>query len=133
MLRNRWPNATFSIATMLGISHTMVHKLIEQGVLVGIKPVLDEKKLGYDWAAFTGLTFEKDADSERVIEALKNIPEITEYFYIKVSYNLYIRMVTKSHSHMREILYHKIDTLPGIAKTDSMVELGCAFKRNIGL
>jgi Lrp/AsnC family transcriptional regulator for asnA, asnC and gidA len=27
----------------------------------------------------------------------------------------------------------KIDTIQGIAKTDSMIELGCAFKRNISL
>lgn len=32
---------------------------------------------------------------------------------------------------MREVLYDKIDNIPGIAKTDSIIELGCAFKRNI--
>lgn len=32
---------------------------------------------------------------------------------------------------MRQILYEKIDNIPGIAKTDSIMELGCAFKRNI--
>ncbi|HRK74946.1 MAG TPA: Lrp/AsnC family transcriptional regulator, partial [Rhodothermales bacterium] len=104
----RMPFST--IATSLGISHTMVHqrvnKLIEQGVIVGIKPVLDEKKLGYDWATFTGLTLQKDADSERVIEALKQIPEVTECYYITGTYTLYVRILAKSHSHMREILYY---------------------------
>lgn len=39
-----------AIATALGVSNTMVHqrisRLTEQGILAGIKPVLDEKK---DW------------------------------------------------------------------------------------
>lgn len=125
------------IAHALNISNTMVHqrvnKLIEQGILKGVKPVLDEKKIGYDWGAFTGITLEKDHDSERIIEALKNIPEVTECYYITGTYTLYIRILAKNHEHMRRILYDKIDNIAGIAKTDSIIELGCAFKRNIGL
>ena len=126
-----------AIATELGISNTMVHqrvnRLTEQGILRGIKPVLDEKKIGYDWGAFTGITLEKDHDSERIIEALKNIPEVTECYYITGTYTLYLRIIAKNHEDMRRILYDKIDNIAGIAKTDSIIELGCAFKRNMAL
>ena len=126
-----------AIATELGISNTMVHqrvnRLTEQGILRGIKPVLDEKKIGYDWGAFTGITLEKDHDSGRIIEALKNIPEVTECYYITGTYTLYLRIIAKNHEDMRRILYDKIDSIAGIAKTDSIIELGCAFKRNIAL
>lgn len=126
-----------AIATELNISNTMVHqrvnKLIEQGILKGIKPVLNEKLIGYDWGAFTGITLEKDHDSERIIEELKQIPEVTECYYITGTYTLYLRIVAKNHEHMRQILYDKIDNIQGISKTDSIIELGCAFKRNIGL
>ena len=41
-----------TIAANLKISNTMVHqrvsRLIEQGILTGIKPVINEKKIGYD-------------------------------------------------------------------------------------
>jgi Lrp/AsnC family transcriptional regulator for asnA, asnC and gidA len=37
-------------------------------------------------------------------------------------------MIARDHEHMRKLLYEKIDTIQGIAKTDSMIELGCAFK-----
>jgi Lrp/AsnC family transcriptional regulator for asnA, asnC and gidA len=125
------------IATELGISNTMVHqrvnKMTEQGILVGIKPVLNEKKMGYDWGAFTGITLDKDHDSERIIEALKQIPEVTECYYITGTYTLYIRIAAKNHEDMRRILYEKIDNIEGIAKTDSIIELGCAFRRNVGL
>ena len=126
-----------TIATNLKISNTMVHqrinKLTEQGILAGIQPIINEKKVGYDWGAFTGITLNKDNDSDRVIEELKKIPEITECYYITGSYTLYIKMIAKNHEHMRKILYEQIDSIPGIAKTDSIIELGCAFKRNISL
>ncbi|WP_316794361.1 Lrp/AsnC family transcriptional regulator [Pedobacter frigoris] len=124
-----------AIATELGVSNTMIHqrvsRLTEQGILTGIRPVLDEKKLGYDWGAFTGLILEKDHDSNRIIEELKKIPEVTECYYITGTYTLYIKIIAKNHTHMREVLYEKIDNIAGIAKTDSIMELGCAFKRNI--
>ncbi|MDA6069875.1 Lrp/AsnC family transcriptional regulator [Flavobacterium sp. AC] len=126
-----------AIAANLKISNTMVHqrinRMIEQGVIGGIKPIIQEKKIGYDWASFTGITLNKDSDSDRIIEALKDIPEITECYYVTGSFTLYIKIVAKDHEHMRKILYEKIDNIPGIAKTDSIIELGCAFKRNITL
>lgn len=126
-----------AIATNLKISNTMVHqrinRLIEQGVLSGIKPIINEKKIGYDWASFTGITLNKDSDSDRIIEELKKIPEITECYYVTGSFTLYIKIIAKNHEHMRKILYEKIDNISGIAKTDSIIELGCAFKRNVVL
>ena len=126
-----------AIANNLKISNTMVHqrinRLIEQGIISGIKPVLKKKKIGYDWATFTGITLKKDQDSEKVIEALKAIPEITECYYITGAFTLYIKMIAKDHEHMRRLLYEKIDSIPGISKTESLIELGCAFKRNISL
>ncbi|OAB29114.1 transcriptional regulator, AsnC family [Flavobacterium fryxellicola] len=126
-----------AIATHLKISNTMVHqrinRLTEQGIITGIKPVINEKKVGYDWGSFTGITLNKDQDSNRIIEELKKIPEITECYYITGSFTLYVKIIAKDHEHMRSVLYEKIDTIPGIAKTDSIIELGCAFKRNISL
>jgi Lrp/AsnC family transcriptional regulator for asnA, asnC and gidA len=126
-----------SIATSLKISNTMVHqrinRLLDLGIITGIRPIINEKKIGYDWGAFTGLTLNKDEDSNRIIEELKKIPEITECYYITGSYTLYIKLIATDHEHMRRLLYDKIDNIPGIAKTDSMIELGCAFKRNVSL
>jgi len=123
------------IASELDISHSMVHqrvqKLEECGILTGIKPMLDEKKLGFDWASFTGINLEKDADTQRVIEALRNVPEVTECYYVTGSYTLFLRITAKNHEHMRKVLYEHIDTIEGVSKTNSFMELGCAFKRNV--
>jgi Lrp/AsnC family transcriptional regulator for asnA, asnC and gidA len=36
--------------------HQRINRLIEQGILTGIKPIINEKKLAYDWGSFTGIT-----------------------------------------------------------------------------
>lgn len=123
-----------TIAQKLDISNTMVNqrvnKMMEHGVIDGIKPVINEKKIGFDWGSFTGLTLEKDIDSGRIIKELENIPEITECYYVTGSYTLFVRITATTHEHMREILYNKLDHIKGILKTDSIMDLGCAFKRN---
>lgn len=125
------------IATELDISHTMVHqrvqKMMDHGIIKGIRPLLDEKKIGFDWVSFTGLTLEKDHNSERIIDALKALPEVTECYYVTGAYTLFIRITARNHEHMRQVLYDKIDNIPGIAKTESFMELGTAFIRNVGL
>jgi Lrp/AsnC family transcriptional regulator, regulator for asnA, asnC and gidA len=123
------------IASDLNISNTMVHQRItrmkEVGILEGTTVVLNEKKLGFEWGAFTGLVLKEDYNSEEIIRELKKIPEVVECYYITGSYTLFVRMVAKSNEHMRRLLYEKIDHIKGIVKTESFVDFGCAFKRSV--
>ncbi|MFN3784837.1 MAG: Lrp/AsnC family transcriptional regulator [Spirosomataceae bacterium] len=123
------------IAKTLGISNTMVHqriaKLKKNGIIKGASLVLDERKMGFEWGAFTGLILKEDSDSKAIIAELQKIPEVTECYYITGKYALYIRIIAKNSEHMREVLYDKIDHIPGILKTESLIDFGCAFKKNI--
>lgn len=123
------------IAKILDISNTMVHqrilKMKQKGVIIGSGIHLNDRALGYEWGAFTGLILKEDSDSDQIIEALKQIPEVTECYYIAGQYTLYIRVVAKSNEHMRRVLYEKIDHIPGVIKTESMIDFGTAFKRNV--
>jgi Lrp/AsnC family transcriptional regulator for asnA, asnC and gidA len=134
-LENNGRKAYAQIAQDLGISNTMVHqrvtRLREIGVLKQVSIILDEKKLGFEWGAFTGLVLREDSDSSQIIEELKKIPEVTECYYITGSYALYVRIVAKSSEHMRRLLYEKIDHIPGVLKTESLIDFGAAFKRNV--
>ena len=125
------------IAKFLNISNTMVHQRVNRmkriGILKGAGIILDERKLGHEWSAFTGFILQEDSDSKAIIEALKDIPEVTECYYITGQYTLYIRIVAKSSEHMRSVLYDKIDHITGILKTESMIDFGAAFKRNVSV
>jgi len=123
-----------NISKELGVSNTMIHqrvsKLMESGVISSIRPILNEKKIGYDLSSFTGITLEKDYVHDTVIEALKKIPEITECYFIAGDFTFFLRIVAKNSDDLRKLLYEKIDKIPGVYKTISMIDLGCAFKRN---
>lgn len=123
------------IAKNLGISNTMVHQRIlrikQEGILKKIGINLDERKMGYEWSAFTGIILKEDSDSKTIIDALEKINEVTECYYITGKYTLYIRIVAKNSEHMRKILYEKIDHIPGVLKTESLIDFGMAFKRNV--
>jgi len=124
-----------NISKELGVSNTMVHqrvnKLIDKGIITSIQPILDEKKMGYDLSSFTGITLEKDYVHGTVIEALKKIPEVTECYFVAGDYTFFLRVVAKNSDDLRELLYEKIDKIPGVYKTVSMIDFGCAFKRNV--
>lgn len=134
-LEQNGKKAYSQIASDLGISNTMVHQRITRmkniGVLEGITVLLNEKKLGYEWGAFTGLILKEDSNSDEIIQQLKKIPEVVECYYITGSYTLFIRVVAKSNEHMRKLLYEKIDHIKGIVKTESFIDFGCAFKRSV--
>jgi Lrp/AsnC family transcriptional regulator, regulator for asnA, asnC and gidA len=123
------------IAKSLKISNTMVHqrisKMKQRGYLKGISIALDERKMGFEWSAFTGIVLKEDSDSESIIKALELIPEILECYYITGQYTLYIRLVARNSEHMRSVLYDKIDHIPGVLKTESLIDFGTAFKRGV--
>lgn len=122
------------IAEELNISNTMVHqrvnRLKKDGILLRHSIIIDEKKLGYEWGAFSGVTISEGANTDSIINQLKQIPEVTECYHISGTYTLFIRIVAKNSAHMRDILYHHIENIKGIVSTESMVDFGCAFKRN---
>ncbi len=124
-----------AIAANLKISNTMVHqrinRMIEQGVISGIKPIIQEKKIGYDWASFTGITLNKDSDSDRIIEALKDIPEITECYYVTGSFTLYIKIIATNHEHMRRILYEKIELAHALLRVLRLQGVYCRLNRRL--
>lgn len=125
------------IAKAMNISNTMVHQRIsgmkKKGILKGAGIILDERKLGYEWGAFTGIMLKEDSDSKTIIEELKKIPEVTECYYITGQYTLYIRIVAKNSEHMRSVLYDRIDNIAGVLKTESLIDFGAAFKRNVSV
>lgn len=123
------------IAKKLGISHTMVHqrvnKMKDTGLIKKMAIEIDERKMGYEWSAFTGIMLKEDSNSDSIIEQLKEIPEVVECYYITGKYALYIRIVARNSEHMRKVLYDKIDHIPGVLKTESLIDFGRAFKRNV--
>lgn len=122
------------IAKSLNISNSLVHQRIarlKQSQIIETTQVnLSEKRLGYESSAFTGVILKEDPTSKNIIEALKKIPEIVECYYISGQYTLFLKIVAVNNEHLREILYEKIDAIPGILRTETTINFGTVFKRN---
>ena len=122
------------IAKSLNISNSLVHQRVarlKQSQIIETTQVnLSEKGLGYESSAFTGIILKEDPTSKNIIEALKKIPEIVECYYISGQYTLFLKIVARNNEHLREILYEKIDAIPGILRTETTINFGTVFKRN---
>ncbi|EOR93278.1 putative transcriptional regulator, AsnC family [Arcticibacter svalbardensis MN12-7] len=122
------------IAKSLNISNSLVHQRVSRlkqfQIIETTQVNLSEKGLGYESSAFTGIILKEDPTSKHIIEALKKIPEIVECYYISGQYTLFLKIVARNNEHLREILYEKIDAIPGILRTETTINFGTVFKRN---
>ena len=126
-----------TIAQQLGVSNTMIHQRVEKlqakGIIPEFGPRFDEKALGFGLSSYTGLVLDKDHQADNVVEELKKIPEITECYFIAGQYALFVKIIARDSDHLRQVLYKQVDAIEGIQRTESMIELGCAFKRNVSI
>lgn len=133
-LQNDAEKPYVQIAKSLNISNSLVHQRIarlkQYHIMETTQVALNEKQLGYDSSAFTGVILKEDPTSKNIIEALRNIPEIVECYYISGQYTLFLKIVARNNDHLREILYEKIDAIPGILRTETTINFGTVFKRN---
>lgn len=126
-----------NIANELGVSNTMIHQRVasmqQNGILEKITPRINERLIGYEWSAFTGIVLKEDSKSSEIIKQLEKIPEVLACYYVTGNYTLFVRIMAKSNEHMRQVLYDKIDNIKGVLRTESFIDFGCAFRRNIPL
>ena len=124
------------LATKLRISNSLVHqrvnKLREMGVLGSAVFKLDPKLLGYRTSAFVLIMLSQGKKGMReLMIALENIPEIVECSSIAGRYDLMIKIYARDNSHLRDILYDKIDKLEDVEGTNTIISFETEFSRGI--
>ena len=122
------------IAKSLQVSNTMVHQRIARlkqlNVVEHTEIKLNEKLLGYESSAFTGIILKEVANTEKAIEAIKKIPEVVECYFVSGTYTLFIKIVARNNDHMMQVLYEKIDSIKGIMRTETLINFSTVIKRN---
>jgi Lrp/AsnC family transcriptional regulator for asnA, asnC and gidA len=116
-----------------GTVHVRMRKLEEMGIVQGTTLRIDHAKLGYDITAFIGIFLAKSDLYDDVIAELKNIPEITSVHYTTGNYSMFARMHCRDTEHLKNVLHDKIQRVPGIVRTDTMISLEESINRNIQL
>lgn len=124
-----------NIAKSTGVStaaiHQRVKKMEEKQIILGTKILIDEKKLGYMTMAYVGIFLEKAKYYKAVVDKLRDVPEIVECSFTTGNYSLLTKMVCKDNLHLMRILSDKIQSIDGIARTETFICLEQAIDRAI--
>jgi Lrp/AsnC family transcriptional regulator for asnA, asnC and gidA len=116
-----------------GTVHVRMRKLEQMGVVQEANLKVNYSLLGYDISAFIGIYLDKSSMYNEVITNLKNIPEVVAAHYTTGNYAIFARVVCKDTQHLREVLSVKIQSIPGIQRTETFISLEESIDRPINI
>jgi Lrp/AsnC family transcriptional regulator for asnA, asnC and gidA len=123
------------VARECGVSgaaiHQRVQRLIRIGVIKGSEFKVDPVMVGFRTCAYIGVFLDHPGHYREVIARFREIPEIIECHYTTGNYSLFIKVYTNDNEHLRKILTDKIQTIPGIIRTETLISLEESINRQI--
>ena len=111
--------------------HQRVQRLIRLGVIRGSEFKVDPIMVGFRTCAYVGLYLDNPGKYKEVIIKLKEIPEVIECHYTTGNYSLFIKLYTHDNEHLREVLTEKIQAIPGVMRTETLISLEESISRQI--
>lgn len=127
--------AFLEVARVCGVSgaaiHQRVQRLMSIGVIKGSEFILSPSKIGYQACAFVGVFLREAGSFNQVVAAMEKIPEIVECHYTTGRYAIFIKIYARNNEHMKYVLADRIQQIPGIASTETIISLEETFKRQI--
>ncbi len=114
-----------------GTVHVRMNKMQETGIVERTTLKLNFAKLGFDITAFIGIYLEKSALYEKVLQKLKQIPEITNIHYTTGNYSMFVKIHCRDTNHLKEVLHDKMQQVEGIERTETMISLEESLDRSI--
>ena len=126
-----------AIAREIGISGAAVHqrlrKLEASGLIAGSKFVINPKALGFKTLAFVGIFSDTASKYSAAVKRLKEIPEVIESHYTTGNYAIFIKILCKDNEHLMKLLNLEIQSIKGVARTETFISLDQQIERQIKL
>ena len=116
-----------------GTIHVRMKKLTEMGVVTGSQLLINPAAIGYDVCAFIGVYLETGAVYKDAVERMRQIPEIVELHYTTGSYSMFVKMICRDTKHLREVLNEKMQIIPGVQRTETLISLEESISRQISI
>lgn len=111
--------------------HQRVQRLIRTGVIQGSEFKVDPVAVGFRTRAYVGIYLEQAGHYRKVVEALEKIPEIIECHYTTGNYSLFVKVYAHDNEHLRIILTDRIQAVPGVTRTETLISLEESINRQI--
>ena len=123
------------VAEACGVSRAAIHqrvqKMIELKVIVGSGYFINPKVLGYNTCTYIGVKLERGSMYKDVVPELEKIPEVVECHFTTGPYTMLIKLYARDNEHFMELLNGRIQEIPGVISTETMISLRQSFKREI--
>ena len=125
------------IARKIGISGAAIHqrlrKLEASGLIAGSKFIINPKALGYKPLAFVGIFLDAASKYSAAVNRLKEIPEVLESHYTTGNYAIFIKILCRDNEHLMKVLNLEIQSIKGVARTETFISLDQQIERQIKL
>jgi len=126
-----------ALAKKLNVSNSLVHQRIrklEAAEILGAAQFrLEPRKLGYETCAFTQIIISQSKFLKSIVHQLEQIPEIVECVNIAGRYAIMVKIFAYNNTHLRDIVYEKIQSIKGIEWTNTLMTFETNFMRSIRL
>ena len=137
MLMENSRRPILEIAKNIGISGAAIHqrlrKLEKQNLIIGSSIKVNTKILGYTTMAFIGIFLDRATNNKTVVNQLKEIKEILECHYTTGDWSVLAKLICKDNEDLMQILTKKIQTIKGVARTETYISLEQQIDRQITL
>jgi len=111
--------------------HQRVQKMMEMKVIVGSGYHVNPRVLGFNTCTFIGVKLERGSMYKDVVPEFEKIPEIVECHFTTGPYTMLIKMYARDNEHFMELLNGKIQEIPGVISTETLISLRQSIKKEI--
>lgn len=123
------------VAEQCGVSRAAIHqrvqRMIEAGIITGSGYTVSPKVIGYASSAYIGVKLEKGSMYKEVVPFFDKIPEVTECHFTTGPYTLLVKLYARDNEHLMDLLNNKIQEIPGVVATETMISLSQSVKRDV--
>ena len=105
-----------------GTIHVRVKKMEKAGIIKGASLKVDYTAVGYDFTAYVGIHTSRTNDVVRVMNKLREIPEVTVAHIATGQFSIFCKIRCKDANHAKEILF-KINDIEGVLRSETMISL----------
>jgi Lrp/AsnC family transcriptional regulator for asnA, asnC and gidA len=102
-------------------------------LISGSKFVINPKVLGFKTLAFVGIFLDTASKYSAAVKRLKEIPEVIESHYTTGNYAIFIKILCKDNEHLMKLLNQEIQSIKGVARTETFISLDQQIERQIEL
>lgn len=123
------------VAAECGVSRAAIHQrvqhLIAGGVITGSGFDVNPKSVGYSTCTYIGINLERGSMYKEVVQQLLAVPEVVECHFTTGPYTMLLKVFARDNEQLMDLLNNKIQMIPGVNKTETLISLDQSIKREI--